>query len=145
VAVRTIFVWEKPRVISVHQQSESVWIVVGEYMGVLIKMEGSSAEGAASLRRIGELFQRINWRDVAYWPIASLSLFFPLPLRMGADLVAGVLLPNVVGATSSRGRALSLDGRTVTVGRAEFDSLLGERRKRAWVIIRKQAPMPARR
>jgi hypothetical protein len=31
------------------------------------------------------------------------------------------------------------------VGRAEFDALLGERRKRAWVIIRKQAPMPARR
>ena len=37
------------------------------------------------------------------------------------------------------------DGRTVTVGRAEFDALLGEGRKRAWVIIRKQAPMPARR
>jgi hypothetical protein len=27
---------------------------------------------------------------------------------------------------------------------AEFDALLGERRKRAWVIMRKQAPMPAR-
>jgi hypothetical protein len=37
------------------------------------------------------------------------------------------------------------DGRTVTVGRAEFDALLGERRKRAWVVIGKQAPMPARR
>jgi hypothetical protein len=37
------------------------------------------------------------------------------------------------------------DGRTVTIGRAEFDALLGERRKRAWVIIRKHAPMPARR
>jgi hypothetical protein len=37
------------------------------------------------------------------------------------------------------------DGRTVIVGRAEFDALLGERRKRAWVIIRKQVPMPARR
>jgi hypothetical protein len=37
------------------------------------------------------------------------------------------------------------DGRTVTLGRAEFDALLGQRRKRAWVIIRKQAPMPARR
>jgi len=37
------------------------------------------------------------------------------------------------------------DGRTVTVGRAEHDSLWGERRKRAWVVIRKQASMPARR
>jgi hypothetical protein len=36
------------------------------------------------------------------------------------------------------------DGRIVTVGRAEFDAL-GERRKRAWVIIRKKTPMPARR
>ena len=37
------------------------------------------------------------------------------------------------------------DGRSVTLGRAEFDALFGERRKRAWVMIRKQAPMPARR
>ena len=37
------------------------------------------------------------------------------------------------------------DGRIVTVGRAEFDALLGERRKRAWVVIRKQAPMPSHR
>jgi hypothetical protein len=45
-----------------------------------------------------------------------------------------------------KGGALPLpDGRTVAVGRAEFDALLGERRKRAWVIIIKQAPMPARR
>jgi hypothetical protein len=33
------------------------------------------------------------------------------------------------------------DGRTVTVGRTEFEALLGERRKRAWVIVRRQAPM----
>src|ERR1700722_6220687 len=37
------------------------------------------------------------------------------------------------------------DGRVVTVGRAEFDALLGERRKRAWVIIRRNTPMPPRR
>jgi hypothetical protein len=37
------------------------------------------------------------------------------------------------------------DGRAVTVGRAEFDALLGERRKRAWVIVRRQVPVPARR
>jgi hypothetical protein len=43
------------------------------------------------------------------------------------------------------GAALLPDGRTVTVGRAEFDALLGKRRTRAWVLVRKQVPMPARR
>jgi hypothetical protein len=47
-----------------------------------------------------------------------------------AEMVAASSMPN---------------GRIVTVGRAEFDALLGERRKRAWVLIRRQAPMPARR
>jgi hypothetical protein len=52
----------------------------------------------------------------------------------------------LVAAVDAAGGAVPLpDGRTVTVGRAEFDALLGERRKRAWVIIRKQVPMPARR
>jgi hypothetical protein len=52
----------------------------------------------------------------------------------------------LVAAVDASGGAVPLpDGRTVTVSRAEFDALLGERRKRAWVIIRKQAPMPARR
>jgi hypothetical protein len=53
---------------------------------------------------------------------------------------------DLVSAVDASGGAVPLpDGRTVTVGRAEFDALLGERRKRAWVVIRKQAPMPARR
>jgi hypothetical protein len=52
----------------------------------------------------------------------------------------------LVAAVDTAGGALPLpDGRTVTVGRAEFDSLVEERRKRAWVIVRRQAPMPARR
>jgi hypothetical protein len=52
----------------------------------------------------------------------------------------------LVAAVELAGGAAPLpDGRTVTVGRAEFDALLGRRRKRAWLIIRKQAPMPARR
>jgi hypothetical protein len=34
------------------------------------------------------------------------------------------------------------DGRVVTVGHAEFDALLGERRTRAWIIIRKKTPIP---
>ena len=53
---------------------------------------------------------------------------------------------DLVATVDAAGGAVPLpDGRTVTLGRAEFDALLGERRKRAWVIIRKQVPMPARR
>jgi hypothetical protein len=53
---------------------------------------------------------------------------------------------DLFAAVDAAGGAVPLpDGRTITLGRAEFDALLGERRKRAWVIIRKQAPMPARR
>ena len=53
---------------------------------------------------------------------------------------------HLVGAVDAAGGAVLLpNGRTVTLGRAEFDALLGERRKRAWVIVRRQAPMPARR
>ena len=53
---------------------------------------------------------------------------------------------DLVAAVESAGGAVPLpDGRTITVGRAEFDALLGERRKRAWIVIRKHAPMPARR
>jgi hypothetical protein len=53
---------------------------------------------------------------------------------------------DLVAAVEAAGGAVPLpDGRTVTVSRAEFDALMGERRRRAWVVIRKQAPMPARR
>jgi hypothetical protein len=53
---------------------------------------------------------------------------------------------DLVAAVDAAGGGMPLpDGRSVTVGRTEFDALLGERRRRAWVIIRKQAPMPARR
>jgi hypothetical protein len=53
---------------------------------------------------------------------------------------------NLVEALDAAGGSVPLpNGRIVTVGRAEFDAHLGERRKRAWVIVRKQAPMPARR
>jgi hypothetical protein len=52
----------------------------------------------------------------------------------------------LVAAADAAGGAVPLpDGRIVTVGRAEFDALLSERRKRAWVVIRKKTPMPARR
>jgi hypothetical protein len=52
----------------------------------------------------------------------------------------------LVAAVELAGGAVALpDGRTITVGRAEFDALFSQRRKRAWVVIRKQAPMPSRR
>ena len=53
---------------------------------------------------------------------------------------------DLVAAVHPAGSAVPLpDGRFVTVGRAEFDALLSGRRKRAWVTIRRNAPMPPRR
>jgi hypothetical protein len=54
---------------------------------------------------------------------------------------------DLVAAVEAAGGAVPLPaGRIVTLGRAEFNSVLGERRnKRAWLIIRRQAPMPPRR
>ena len=45
---------------------------------------------------------------VRSWHIASLSSFGPLSLLNGTEVVGDVLLPNVVGAASSRSHALSL-------------------------------------
>ena len=53
---------------------------------------------------------------------------------------------NLVAAVDAAGGAIDLpDGRTVTTARAEFDSALTGRRKRVWLILRKNALMPARR
>jgi hypothetical protein len=53
---------------------------------------------------------------------------------------------DLVAAVDAAGGAVPLpDGRTVSVSRAEFDALPGTRRKRAWVTIRRDAPMPPRR
>ena len=53
---------------------------------------------------------------------------------------------DLVAAVDAAGGSVPLpDGRTVTVGRAEFDSILDRQRKRAWVIIRSNAPLPWRR
>jgi hypothetical protein len=52
----------------------------------------------------------------------------------------------LVEAVDAAGGTVPLpDGRTVTVGRAEFDALPTGRRKRAWVTVRRNAPMPPRR
>ena len=40
------------------------------------------------------------------------------------------------------GRVPLPDGRTISTGRAEFDALPGQQRRRAWVVIRKNALMP---
>jgi hypothetical protein len=69
-------------------------------------------------------------------------------MREIESLIEAYLLAerDLVEAVDAAGGAVPLaGGRTVTVGRAEFDALLGQRRKRAWVIVRKQVPMPARR
>ena len=53
---------------------------------------------------------------------------------------------DLVAAVDAAGGSVPLpDGRTVTVGRAEFDSILDRQRRRAWVIIRSNAPLPSRR
>jgi hypothetical protein len=69
-------------------------------------------------------------------------------MREIESLVEAYLLAerDLVVAVDAAGGVMPLaDGRTVTVGRAEFDALLGERRIRAWVIIRQKTLMPARR
>lgn len=43
---RTVYVWDKPYVVSVDRKSKSVWIVVGDYMDASIRVEDRS-EGAA--------------------------------------------------------------------------------------------------
>ena len=58
-------------------------------------------------------------------------------LRAEHDLVAAV--------DAAGGRVPLLDGRIVSTGRAEFDAVPGRQRRRAWVVIRKNAPMPPRR
>ena len=53
---------------------------------------------------------------------------------------------DLVAAVDAAGGTVPLpDGRTVTVGRAEFDASLSGRSKRAWVTVRKSAPIPSRR
>ena len=69
-------------------------------------------------------------------------------MRQIESLVEAYLIAerDLVAAVEAAGGAVPLpDGRTVTVGRAEFDAMLGERRKRAWIIIRKPVSMLARR
>ena len=53
---------------------------------------------------------------------------------------------DLVTAVDAAGGAVPLpDGRVVSVACAEFDAALSGRCKRAWVTIRRNAPMPPRR
>jgi hypothetical protein len=53
---------------------------------------------------------------------------------------------DLVAAVEAAGGCVPLrDGRTVSVGRAEFDALFGGRQKRAWVTVRKLTQMPPQR
>jgi hypothetical protein len=60
-----------------------------------------------------------------------------------AYLIAERTLVEAVDAAG--GKVPLPDGRTVTVGRAEFEALSSGRRKRAWVMVRRNATMPPRR
>jgi hypothetical protein len=64
------------------------------------------------------------------------------------DLVESYLAAerNLATAVDAVGGSVQLpDGCTITTGRAEFDAMPGRRRRRAWVLIRKNVPLPPRR
>jgi hypothetical protein len=68
-----------------------------------------------------------------------------LHLRL-SDSVRLAAERELVAAVEAAGGAVPLpDGRTVATGRAEFDALWSGRAKRAWVLVRKNAPMPSGR
>jgi hypothetical protein len=94
---------------------------------------------------IGDSFMRLHFRD----PLDLRRIESVLPgMRDIESLVTAYLTAehDLVTAVDAAGGAVPLShGRTVTVGRAEFDVLLDERRKRAWVMVRKLAPTPSRR
>jgi len=45
-AEHTVEVWDKPCTVSAHQESKSVWVAVGDYMGESIKVEDRSERTA---------------------------------------------------------------------------------------------------
>jgi len=51
-----VLVWNKPQEVSVHKESKTVWIAVGEYMGVPIVTKGTSESSAVK-----------HWREAAQY------------------------------------------------------------------------------
>lgn len=47
----TVMVWDKPHKVTVHQNSKSVWVAVGEYMGETLETKGRSQSQALSAWR----------------------------------------------------------------------------------------------
>jgi hypothetical protein len=69
-------------------------------------------------------------------------------MRGFEDLVESYLTAerDLATAVDAAGGSVQLpDGRTVATGRAEFDAVPGKQRRRAWVLVRRNAPMPPRR
>jgi hypothetical protein len=46
---RIVRVWSKPYAVDVYQESKTVWIAVGNYMGHLIEAKGSNEASAIAL------------------------------------------------------------------------------------------------
>ena len=53
----TVYVWEKPQVISVYQKSKTVWIAAGEYMGKQIEVKDRSKSSAIACWREAARFR----------------------------------------------------------------------------------------
>jgi hypothetical protein len=45
---RTVYVWEKPYVVSVRRKDQGIWIAVGQYMGEQIEVEDRSEASAVA-------------------------------------------------------------------------------------------------
>jgi hypothetical protein len=93
----------------------------------------------------GDTFLRLHCRDLL--DLLRAKSGHPL-MRDIASLVEIYLAAerDLVAAIDAVGGAVPLpDGRTVSVGRAEFDALPSGRCRRAWVTVRKNASMPPRR
>lgn len=52
---RTVDLWRKPHVVSVYQQSKTIWIAVGDYMNERIEVKGrTKSDAVAQWRRAAE-------------------------------------------------------------------------------------------
>jgi hypothetical protein len=94
---------------------------------------------------IGDSLPRLHLRDLLDpWGAKSVG---PHMCKI-ESLVEAYLIAErtLVAAVDAAGGKVPLpDGRTVMVGRAEFDALPTGRVKRAWVTVRRNASMPPRR
>jgi hypothetical protein len=45
---RTVYVWEKPHIVSVRRKDQGIWIAVGQYMGEQIEVEDRSEASAVA-------------------------------------------------------------------------------------------------